>query len=553
MSTKNEKDEKNNIGRDKRVCRRKNKFLRFKKKSEEKYDETKTEINEVFKKEKKAVKDVIDEVEYELKFTKDTFLNKVRNFWRHRYGKSIANRPDLMFIIDIIIGIFLAYMLYLLYEGFGKIKYYIYSNFKNVRNVEGIPLEQINPEKYREEKTRIESIRAHDLYFRLRPFGKLTEDDKTAMQYAQLMLNIGIYIFMYFGIPFILAYIGWIFITYTPDAIRAALGFFKTMFRFFVRLVEAAASRVWIIRTVLGWGILPFPSIFKEHILPWKRAYIDVVIDREMLRYRLLWIRIMEKYYYRPKRIYIEIPWANLKKWFKRFKRYHVDLTFKEFWLQLVKFYPQFISRPENELYSRINGMDALKKKFYNEFEERINCVATGKAGYESRTSKTNKKCYCPPKTGKKCSPATKNVGNAFSKLVGGKDDLGNMFNKITGGKDGKTGKSDDEMNKTTDMMKYIYKKPFQELRDIALDCEPVDDGQGRIYKSAFLAKIPVFIFWIIVMLVLVVLGFILYGRIFDVPEFMKPYVYPKLKTIRRNGKLIPVFDRNILTVLFRK
>ena len=49
---------------------------------------------------------------------------------------------------------------------------------------------------------------------------------------------------------------------------------------------------------------------------------IDVVIDREMLRYRLLWIRIMEKYYYRPKRIYIEIPWANLKKWFKRFKRY---------------------------------------------------------------------------------------------------------------------------------------------------------------------------------------------------------------------------------------
>ena len=65
--------------------------------------------NEVFLKRKKAVKDVIDEVEYELKFTKDTFLNKVRNFWRHRYGKSIANRPDLMFIIDIIIGIFLRF------------------------------------------------------------------------------------------------------------------------------------------------------------------------------------------------------------------------------------------------------------------------------------------------------------------------------------------------------------------------------------------------------------------------------------------------------------
>ena len=65
--------------------------------------------------------------------------------------------------------------------------------------MESLPLEQINPEKYREEKTRIESIRAHNLYFRLRPFGKLT-DDKTAMQYAQLMLNIDIYIFMYFGI-----------------------------------------------------------------------------------------------------------------------------------------------------------------------------------------------------------------------------------------------------------------------------------------------------------------------------------------------------------------
>ena len=36
--------------------------------------------------------------------------------------------------------------------------------------------------------------------------------------YVDKYIPIGIYIFMYFGIPFILAYIGWIFITYTPDA-----------------------------------------------------------------------------------------------------------------------------------------------------------------------------------------------------------------------------------------------------------------------------------------------------------------------------------------------
>ena len=214
-------------------------------------------------------------------------------------------------------------------------------------------------------------------------------------------------------------------------------------------------------------------------------------------------------------------------------------LTFKEFWIQVVKFYPQFISRPENELYRRIHGMDALKNKFYNELKDKIddtqNCVTKGKPGYESKTSISNKKCYCPSKTSKECSKVTGAVGKV----------VGNITNTV--------GKSTDNVKETTNILTHEYKKPIKKVKDILLDCDSADDFDGKSYKLAFLSKLPVYIFWIIVTVILCMLGFILYGRIFDVPNFLKPYVYPKLKTMRVKGKLVPVFDKNILTVLFSK
>ena len=90
------------------------------------------------------------------------------------------------------------------------------------------------------------------------------------------------------------------------------------------------------------------------------------------MRYRILFYKIREKYYYRPKRKYIEIPWANLKREFFRLKKIYIDLTAREFWIQVIRTYPEFVTKPENELYLQLYGLDALRKKYYEELKQDI-------------------------------------------------------------------------------------------------------------------------------------------------------------------------------------
>ena len=78
------------------------------------------------------------------------------------------------------------------------------------------------------------------------------------------------------------------------------------------------------------------------------------------------------------------------------------------------------------------------------------------------------------------------------------------------------------DVKDTTNILTYEYKKPIKTVKDILLDCDTVDDLDGKSYKLSFLSKLPVFIFWVIVTVILCMLGFILYGRIFDVPNFLK-------------------------------
>ena len=52
--------------------------------------------------------------------------------------------------------------------------------------------------------------------------------------------------------------------------------------------------------------------------------------EREMFKYKLMWIRMKEKYYYKPKRKYVEIPWAQIKVWFKRFKKINTIQKIKD-------------------------------------------------------------------------------------------------------------------------------------------------------------------------------------------------------------------------------
>ena len=52
-------------------------------------------------------------------------------------------------------------------------------------------------------------------------------------------------------------------------------------------------------------------------------------------------------------------------------KKIYIDLTAKEFWLQVIKTYPQFVIRPENELYLQLYGLDALKRNIMKNLKKK--------------------------------------------------------------------------------------------------------------------------------------------------------------------------------------
>ena len=273
-----------------------------------------------------------------------------------------------MFLYDIIFGILFIFIIHqVVFRLIPIIKPALIPK-KLLDKFSKLNKNDVDPRLLAKESVKIHSIKSHDSFFRIQPFGQFTEGDRMTMQYASILMQIMVYLFIFVILPLIIAYVIWLFIKYTPVMMKASLGFFKTMFRFFFRLVKAAASRKWLIRTVMGWGIVQYPKLGKEHLIPWKRKYIDYWVDRETLRYRILFYKIREKYYYQPKRKYIEIPWANLKREFWRMKKIYIDLTAKEFWLQVIRTYPQFVTRPENELYLQLYGIDALRKKYYEEF-----------------------------------------------------------------------------------------------------------------------------------------------------------------------------------------
>ena len=450
-------------------------------------------------------------------------------YWNRRYGGKISQRPDLMFLYDIIFGILFFYIVHqVIFKLLPIIKPKLIP-IKLISKLKKISPNDVDQDLINKAKNKMHAIKSHDSYFRIQPFGQFTEGDKMTMQYASILMQIMLNLFIFVILPLIIVYIVWLFIKYTQVLIKASIGFFKTMFRFFFRLVKAAASRKWLIRTVMGWGIVRYPKLGKEHLIPWKKKYIDYWIDRETLRYRILFYKIREKYYYRPKRKYIEIPWANLKREFFRLKKIYIDLTAKEFWIQVIRTYPEFVTKPENELYLQLYGLDALRKKYYEELKQDIEnkrlglSKAIGKctgAGYESKTRITSKKCMCPAGEPHSCGAA----GEIASDVKGMADSIDEQIVKGAA-------------------------KNISKLADAASDCGTYDDIGKGITKgySKSIAKFPVFIFWVICLITGVFVALIAYVKFFGVPNWMVPLIAPEYKLAYINGNKVAVRKKKLL------
>lgn len=476
--------------------------------------------------------------------TKNKFMDFIYSFqysWNNRYGKTMSTRHDLIFLYDLIIVFLLVYILHQIIFRVIPLLMPLAKSPSYLKKLLNIPESKISLKRIEKERVKIHSIAEHDKFFRLRPFSELTESDKMTMQHAQMMIQIMILLAIYLGVPFIIAYIIWFAVKYTKFFWRTAKGLFKTMFRYFFRLIKAAASRRWVIRTIMGWPKLPYPDLASEHLIPWKRTYIDPWIDREFLYYEILYRKIREKYYYQPKRKYVEIPYAKLKLFLKQLKREYIDLTYKEFWLLILDTYPQFVALPENELYLKLYGAEAYIQKYQKEVkqkldEARVNTSSTtGKClgtSYESASKVSGEKCKCPAGKPHSCGI----VSDVASDLQDATGEIKKDFDCT----------KEHEKLKRLDERKTTSFKGNNEPDEVDLEDINVQYNPNKGYKI-FMLILGIIIKTILAITIIVSVLIILL-KLFGIPENLKKYLIPE--TIDNpSGNYI--FKKSFLSELF--
>lgn len=369
------------------------------------YNKKVEELKENIRKKKEKTKLHFNDKKNEAERGYMNFTNNLRYAWRNRYGNLIYNRPDLALLYDVIIVTLFIFILHQIIYKVLPLFFKKYYPEKYQNDLKLLPDGTLDPVKLKKAKIKYQSIAEHDQYYRINPFGKVTTKDQMAINKAQMTLTLFITLFIYVGIPFILAYLIWFIVKYGKFFWRTAKGLIATLWAYFARLIKAYASRRWALRTLFGWSKYPYPNLYSEHLLPWKKHYIDPFIDRETLKYEILFRQLREKYYYRPKRKYVDIPYAKLKIFFRRMKMRYIDLTFKEFWYVVLESYPRFVSLPENELYLKAYGLQKLQEKYLKNLEDKFKekrMNMSQKAGkclgsdYESRTRLSNRVCKCP-------------------------------------------------------------------------------------------------------------------------------------------------------------
>lgn len=513
-----------------------------KKKNNEKIKETSEKIS----KDVKNLAAIADtEINKGISSSKNKFMDFIYSFqyaWNNRYGKTMSTRHDLIFIYDLILVFMLIYILHQIIFRIVPLIIPLSKGPAYMKQLLNIPESKISLKRLEKERVKIHSIGEHDKYFRLRPFSELTESDKMTMQHAQLMIQIMILLAIFLGVPFIIAYVIWFAVKYTPFFWRTAKGLFKTMFRYFFRLIKAAASRKWVIRTIMGWPKLPYPDLASEHLIPWKRTYIDPWIDREFMYYEILYRRIREKYYYQPKRRYIEIPYAKLKLFLKQLKREYIDLTYKEFWLLILDTYPKFVALPENELYLKLYGADAYIQKYQNEVRKKIQETrtnvgeTTGKClgtSYKSVSKVSGEKCKCPSGQPHSCGI----VSDVSSKL---KDATGELAKEFDCSKEHTKLNNLEKDKKTSGFI------DFDNVDNVDINNINVNYNPNKGYKI-FILVLGIIIKTLLAITIIVSVLIILL-KLFGIPEKLKKFIIPSTIDDPQGNY---IFKKSFLSELF--
>lgn len=298
-------------------------------------------------------------------------------------------RPDIAFMAELGLVIVLAVILFYTWPYLTGSAKPAFTKAQFTKATK-IPESAFNIEELAKVKLEVKSIQDYGTYFTRNPYSRANNG------IHDLMVSVAILPFIIFFVqfvlpPFVLMYIVWFIVRYWPYVYRALWGWFIMLYRYFTRMIQGKMGCKWYIRMVTGWGC--HRPRFSTYFYNWRRRYIDRPIYYEKLRYLKRYHWAKERYYIRPMRKYVTLPYKRYKVKAEFIKKVYVDRALEVFLKKVRESYPEYYTMPRNRFYKWLLGNNRNLAAVYAK-------AAQAKAQIEGKPyrslTKRGKQCTCP-------------------------------------------------------------------------------------------------------------------------------------------------------------
>ena len=256
-----------------------------------------------------------------------------------------------------------------------------------------IPESKFSIHQLSEVRNEANSIKEWLSYFQSEPFSP-ENMGRRALTSGVIFIQIFSFIAIYLVPPFVMLYILWFVLKYWKEVIRAVWGFTLFMYRYVTELIQCILARRWYIQMITGWSTRCGATL-GQRLRKWRRQYIDRPLDRERFAYQKLFRKLYEKYYLRPRRKYILIPYQRYRihwnYWWRLIFQRVPDVIYQ----LILNLYARFFLRPRDAIYRWIYGQDESLRNRLDSLQNSLDRLR-GKR-FQSET-KLGRECYCPPR-----------------------------------------------------------------------------------------------------------------------------------------------------------
>jgi hypothetical protein len=237
---------------------------------------------------------ITEEEKDDLMKKKDMILNK---------------RPDITFIVEVIIFISFAVLLYYIYPYLTASNSPLFSK-KDYFDALNKPESVFTLSELAKIRIERDSLKRYFEYFNSAPYS-FESQGLIDLARGVIFLPIISFLLIYIVPPIVVSYIGWFIYTYYKYVIEALWGWFLMIYHYSTKLIECKLASKWYIRMVTGWHKChpKFDTYFND----WKKKYVDVPLYYEKLEYIKKYYDAKDRYYTKPKKSYIDIPLEKTK------------------------------------------------------------------------------------------------------------------------------------------------------------------------------------------------------------------------------------------------